>query len=64
MYVSLQVHLIEPQIRDNAKYARINKQNNLEWELQVSAGESKELILKYQVDHPKGEQLEYREDEA
>lgn len=54
----IKVHLLEPQIdlkhpdKSKDKDVTLNKSNNLEWSLEVKKQESKEVILKYTVDHP------------
>jgi len=32
--------------------------NNVEWNLEIAAGETKELVLKYSIEHPSNEQIE------
>ena len=63
MHVFPQVTLQEPVIKhpekhDMSKPTRLNKHNNVEWELEISANEIKELTLKYSIEHPMGEDLE------
>ena len=55
--------LVEPVIKhsqtyDPTKPIRLNKQNNIEWELQLEASETKEILLKYSIDHPANETIE------
>lgn len=58
--------LIEPSISqkekdksDSKKPTRINNAtNNVEWEFELAAGETKELTLKYSVEHPASEEIE------
>ena len=58
-----QVTLLEPVIKhpekyDRSKPTRLNKHNNIEWEVDVGPGETKELSLKYNVEHPNTEEVE------
>ena len=58
-----QVQLQEPVIKhpekhDRSKPVRLNRQNNVEWDLDIPAGEKKELVLKYTVDCPVLEEVE------
>jgi hypothetical protein len=62
-HFSFQVTLIEPVIKhpekyDRSKPIRLNKFNNIEWELEIPPGESKELTLKYAVEHPIAEEVD------
>lgn len=41
---------------------KLNKHNNVEWEIFVPKNETREVVLKYNLEHPKGEQLEYKEE--
>ena len=58
--------LIEPAINqkekekaDLKKPVRLNSNtNNVEWEFELAAGETKELVLKYTVEHPANEELD------
>ncbi len=43
---------------DPTKPIRLNKMNNVEWDLEIPAGETKELLMKYSVEHPAGEEVE------
>ena len=57
-YLSLQVHLLEPQLdlkhpeKSKDKDVTLNKSNNLEWNLDVKKQETREITLRYVVDHP------------
>uniref|UniRef100_A0A915KWP3 Protein F37C4.5 n=1 Tax=Romanomermis culicivorax TaxID=13658 RepID=A0A915KWP3_ROMCU len=60
-----QVTLLEPALNNKADkhvHVVLNKQNNVEWQLNLQPNEKKELILKYQIEHPKGEQIEHKEE--
>uniref|UniRef100_A0A915KZE7 DUF4139 domain-containing protein n=1 Tax=Romanomermis culicivorax TaxID=13658 RepID=A0A915KZE7_ROMCU len=61
----LKVTLLEPtnntKIEKGCK-ASLNKQNNVEWVLTMQPNEKRTLIMKYQVDYPKTESLEYKEE--
>ena len=47
-----------PEKYDKSKPIRINKQNNVEWDLEINPGESKEVTLKYVVEYPVNEDVE------
>ena len=53
-----QVHLVEPSLdlkhpdKSKDKDVTLNKNNNLEWNLEINKQETKEVTLKYIVDHP------------
>ena len=58
-----QVSLIEPPVKhsdkhDKNKTVKINKVNNIQWDLLITSGETKELVTKYTVDHPISEEVE------
>ncbi|KAK0414108.1 hypothetical protein QR680_007150 [Steinernema hermaphroditum] len=66
----IKVKVIEPTIQtaDPAKESRgvrvgsiLNSDNNLEWTAQIKAGEKKELNIKWQIEFPSNEQIEYKE---
>ncbi|KAK2192077.1 hypothetical protein NP493_39g01009 [Ridgeia piscesae] len=40
-----------------AKPVRLTAQNNIEWEASIGPGETKELVLKYSVEYPAGEEI-------
>ena len=57
-----QVKLLEPEIKPTDKHSaakpvRLNSQNNIEWDLTVGQGKTTELVLKYSVEHPSGEEI-------
>ncbi|XP_074653820.1 protein F37C4.5-like isoform X4 [Tubulanus polymorphus] len=59
----IKVTLVEPVIKhpekyDRSKQVRLNKFNNIEWDLEIPANESKELTLKYTVEHPTTEEVD------
>ena len=63
-----QVNLIEPnpksismkqQEKSTNPPIRLNKQNNIEWSLDIAAGETKEVSLKYTIDHPHSEDIDF-----
>uniref|UniRef100_A0A5K3EL61 DUF4140 domain-containing protein n=1 Tax=Mesocestoides corti TaxID=53468 RepID=A0A5K3EL61_MESCO len=59
----IKVNLIEPNIKNPDKYdkkkpIRMNKSHNIEWDLDLHAGESKEIVLRYTVEYPAIEELE------
>ena len=58
----LQVKLLEPDVKPADKHAapkpvRLTAQNNIEWEASIGPGETKELVLKYSVEYPAGEEI-------
>ncbi len=61
---SLQVQVTKPDLRDRDSKApfRLNKDNILEWDLELPAGKEEELTIKWIMEHPRGERIEYRED--
>ncbi|KAK4475703.1 hypothetical protein MN116_000968 [Schistosoma mekongi] len=59
----IKVSLLEPTIKHPEKYdknkpIRMNKYNNVEWDLDLGPGEIRELTLKYSVEHPISEDLD------
>uniref|UniRef100_A0A5K4EPR3 DUF4139 domain-containing protein n=2 Tax=Schistosoma mansoni TaxID=6183 RepID=A0A5K4EPR3_SCHMA len=59
----IKVNLLEPTIKHPEKYdknrpIRMNKFNNVEWDLDLGPGEIRELTLKYSVEHPINEDLD------
>jgi len=59
----IRVQLLEPVIKhperyDPSKPIRMNKMNNVEWEVEIPAGQFTELTLKYSIDHPINEEVE------
>ncbi|CAH8650602.1 hypothetical protein MS3_00002923 [Schistosoma haematobium] len=59
----IKVSLLEPTIKHPEKYdknrpIRMNKFNNVEWDLDLGPGEIRELTLKYSVEHPINEDLD------
>ena len=61
--LNFQVTLQEPVIKHPEKYdktkpIRLNKLNNVEWDLEIGTNETKELTLKYTVEHPISEELD------
>ncbi len=47
-----------PEKYDKSKPIRLNKLNNIEWDLEIGTNESKELTLKYTIEHPVLEEVE------
>jgi uncharacterized protein (TIGR02231 family) len=60
----LKVTLIEPNANRAEKGVifKINKNNNVEFEVFIPKNENREIVLKYNIEHPKGEQIEYHEE--
>ncbi|VDK70315.1 unnamed protein product [Anisakis simplex] len=42
--------------------AQMNAEHNLEWTINMEGNSETELLVKWSVDHPNGETIEYRED--
>lgn len=40
----------------------LNKNNNVEWLIDLKGSEKRILVLKYQIEYPKTETLEYKEE--
>ncbi|XP_078001409.1 protein F37C4.5-like isoform X1 [Glandiceps talaboti] len=60
----IKVTLQEPSIKDKndkSKPVRMNKNNNIEWFLEIPSCTSHELVLKYSVEHPSTEDIEVTE---
>ena len=55
----IQVKLSEPQINKNNPNIRINKLNNIEFDLNIPSGKTEELVIKYSVEHPTGKEIEF-----
>ncbi|KAG5443707.1 Protein f37c4.5 [Clonorchis sinensis] len=65
----IKINLLEPVIKHPEKYdrnkpIRMNKSNNVEWDLDLGPGETKELTLKYSIEHPANEDLDVSVSEA
>lgn len=43
------------------KTVKLNKDHNLEWTLQIPANEQRELVIKWKVEHPAQEKIEFRQ---
>ncbi|KAL3314128.1 hypothetical protein Ciccas_007262 [Cichlidogyrus casuarinus] len=59
----IKVSLLEPVIKHPEKYdrgkpIRMNKNHNVEWDLDLQSNEVRELCLKFSVEHPANEELE------
>uniref|UniRef100_A0A914D033 DUF4139 domain-containing protein n=1 Tax=Acrobeloides nanus TaxID=290746 RepID=A0A914D033_9BILA len=73
---NINIKLILPEIREESEEktakehdgkdkigAKLNKLNNLEWKIQLAPDEEKELTVKWSIDYPQNESLEYYESE-
>ncbi|KAK0414114.1 hypothetical protein QR680_007152 [Steinernema hermaphroditum] len=40
----------------------LNAEHNLEWTMEIKEGEKKELVIKWQIDYPSTETIEYKEE--
>ncbi|GMR62644.1 hypothetical protein PMAYCL1PPCAC_32839, partial [Pristionchus mayeri] len=66
----IQVKVLSPEIKDNEEKdseenhkvgARIlPSSNNLEWKVKLEKGESRTFLVKYSIEHPKEEKLDFR----
>ena len=54
----LKVKLIEPVLKNNP-HVKLNKDNNLEFELTLNANKTEEVTIKYSVDHPGDKEIEF-----
>lgn len=53
------INLKEKDKVDVKKPVRVNSTtNNVEWEFELAGAETKELVLKYTVEHPASEEIE------
>ena len=50
--------LIEPVLKNNP-HVKLNKDNNLEFELTLNANKTEEVTIKYSVDHPGDKEIEF-----
>ena len=57
-YEKINVKLIEPNLK-NSPIVKLNKKNNLEFELKIAASQQTDVIVKYAVDHSVNEEVEY-----
>jgi hypothetical protein len=44
-----------------ADKVKLNKDNNLEWTMDIGANASKELLIKWTVEHPPTDKIEYKQ---
>ena len=55
--------LLEPSISDKHQNGiKLDDANNIVWVLKVGATQKTEVKVRYSVEYPKSEQLEYHED--
>jgi hypothetical protein len=52
------VRLIEPNLKNNSNI-KLNKKNNLEYELSIPAGKTETLVIKYAIDNPSDKEVEF-----
>lgn len=54
------VKLLEPAIKKEKSGAniRINKKNNLEFNLSIETGKTEEITIKYTIEHPSDKEIE------
>ncbi|PAA69028.1 hypothetical protein BOX15_Mlig001997g1, partial [Macrostomum lignano] len=60
----IKVNLLEPAVKHPEKYdrqkpVRINRSNCVEWEFELGPDETRELVIRYNIDLPPGESLDY-----
>ena len=54
----IQVKLLEPVVKKDSTWIRINKQNNIEFDLNLPSGKTEEITIKYSIDHPADKEIE------
>ena len=55
----IQVKLIEPDIKNKTNNIRINKSNNLEFDLDIENGKTEDINIKYSIEYPANKQIEF-----
>jgi len=50
--------LLEPVLKNNSN-VKLNKSNNLEFELQMAPNKTEEITIKYTVDYPYEKEIEF-----
>jgi hypothetical protein len=54
----IQVKLIEPNIKNNPNI-RLNKMNNIEFELNLPSMKAEEILIKYNVEYHSDQEIEF-----
>jgi hypothetical protein len=54
----IKVKLEEPVLKNNSNIT-INKANNLEFKLFIAPSKKEEITIKYSIDHPVGQEIEF-----
>jgi len=54
----IQIKLIEPVIKGST-VAKINASNNIEFEMKIAGNKQEDLKVKYSIDHPASEEIEF-----
>jgi uncharacterized protein (TIGR02231 family) len=54
----IKVNLVEPSLKNNS-VVKLNKQNNLEYELAIGASKTETIQIKYTIDHPSDKEIEF-----
>jgi uncharacterized protein (TIGR02231 family) len=54
----IKVNLLEPQLK-NAQNVKLNKSNNLEFDLNIPSGKQEDLTIKYTIEHAPNEEIEF-----
>ncbi len=54
----IKINLIEPSVKNNSM-VKLNKQNNLEYDLAIAAGKTETITIKYSIDHPSDKEVEF-----
>lgn len=54
----IQVKLLEPNLKNNSNI-KLNKENNLEFYLEILSGKSEEITIKYTIESPFGKEIQF-----
>lgn len=57
-FFNFKVKIVEPVLKNNTNIT-LNKSNIMEANLKLSAGSTEELQIKYTVEHPVGEEIDF-----
>ena len=55
----IQVKLSEPLINKNNPNVRLNKLNNIEFDLSLAPSKTVELVIKYSIEHQADQEIEF-----
>ena len=56
---NIQVKLSEPSLKNNSQNVKLNKSNNLEFNLKIDAGKKEEVTIKYSIENSTNGELEF-----